>query len=99
MSDIRLLFQKTANFDKFLEQATCLIRGRKGMGKTTLYLSLLQQESEVRKLAYSRLDNVTLLSGHGSYNNSRPSRDGFQYINQELLEKKVPGKQFGELIC
>ncbi|MFM2377484.1 MAG: hypothetical protein RLZZ143_60 [Cyanobacteriota bacterium] len=87
-SDISLLFQKTANFDKFLDQATCLIRGRKGTGKTALYLLLLRQESEARKLAYSRLDNVTLLSGHGSYNNSRPSRDEFQYINQELLEKQ-----------
>jgi len=88
MSDISLLFQKTANFDKFLDQTTCLIRGRKGTGKTALYLLLLRQESEVRKLAYSRLDNVTLLSGHGSYNNSRPSRNELQYINQELLQKQ-----------
>ncbi|MFM6517541.1 MAG: ParA family protein, partial [Microcystis panniformis] len=74
--------------DKFLDQATCLIRGRKGTGKTALYLLLLRQESEARKLAYSRLDHVTLLSGHGSYNNSRPSRDEFKIINQELREKQ-----------
>jgi hypothetical protein len=88
MSDISLLFQKTANFDKFFDQTTCLIRGRKGTGKTALCLLLLQQESEARKLSHSRLDNVTLLSGHGSYNNSRPSPDELQYINQELLQKQ-----------
>jgi cellulose biosynthesis protein BcsQ len=34
------LFQKTANFDNFLDPATCLIKGRKGTGKTALYLLL-----------------------------------------------------------
>ncbi|MEY3329461.1 MAG: ParA family protein, partial [Planktothrix agardhii] len=39
--NLDLLFQKTANFDKFLDETTCLIRGRKGTGKTALYLLLL----------------------------------------------------------
>ncbi len=81
------LFQKTANFDKFLDEGTCLIKGRKGTGKTALYLLLLKSQSVAKKLARGRLDNVYFLSGHGSFNPSRPTRDEFRDINQKLLEK------------
>ncbi|MGL4375265.1 MAG: ParA family protein, partial [Microcoleaceae cyanobacterium] len=71
--DLNLLFQKTANFDKFLDETTCLIRGRKGTGKTALYLLLLKHEDKAKQLARGRLDSVTCLSGHGTFQKSRPS--------------------------
>ncbi|CAD0227430.1 conserved hypothetical protein [Planktothrix agardhii] len=86
--NLDLLFQKTANFDKFLDETTCLIRGRKGTGKTALYLLLLKHESNAKQLARGRLDSVTFLSGHGGFTNSRPSRDEFRYINQKLEENQ-----------
>jgi cellulose biosynthesis protein BcsQ len=86
--NLDLLFQKTANFDKFLDETTCLIRGRKGTGKTALYLLLLRHESNAKQLARGRLDSVTFLSGHGGFTNSRPSRDEFRYINQKLEENQ-----------
>jgi MinD-like ATPase involved in chromosome partitioning or flagellar assembly len=92
--NLDLLFQKTANFDKFLDETTCLIRGRKGTGKTALYLLLLQRELDAKKLAHGRLDAVILLSGHGSYQKSRPSRDEFQFINRELQQKQGSWEAF-----
>lgn len=86
--DLNLLFQKTANFDKFLDETTCLIRGLKGTGKTALYLLLLKHESKAKILARGRLDSITCLSGHGTFQNSRPSRDEFRYINQKLEENQ-----------
>src|SRR6266516_4604152 len=35
------LFQRTADFDRFLNDTTCLIRGKKGTGKSALYWLLL----------------------------------------------------------
>jgi len=78
------IFQKTSNFDKFLDETTCLIKGRKGTGKTALYLLLLKHQSIARQLAHSRLDDIAFFSGHGSFHNSRPSRDEFHIINQRL---------------
>ncbi len=84
--DLNLLFQKTANFEKFLDETTCLIRGRKGTGKTALYLLLLKHESKAKKLARGRLDSVTFISGHGGFENSRPTRNEFQIINKSLTD-------------
>lgn len=78
------LFQKTANFEKFLDATTCLIKGRKGTGKTALYLLLLKHEDIARKLANGRLEKVILFSGHGGFENVRPSREEFQIINRSL---------------
>ena len=88
------LFQKTANFDKFLDEGTCLIKGRKGTGKTALYLLLLRFQSIAKKLARGRLDHVRFLSGHGSFHSSRPSRNEFQIINQRLQEKNGSWESF-----
>nr|WP_245894269.1 AAA family ATPase [Chamaesiphon polymorphus] len=82
------LFQKTANFDRFLEPSTCLIKGRKGTGKTALYLLLLKHSTIAHKLANRRLDNVTFLSGHGAFDRSRPSRTEFEIVHQSLIEDK-----------
>ncbi len=92
--DLNLLFQKTANFDKFLDETTCLIRGRKGTGKTALYFLLLKHESKAKKLANGRLDSVAFLSGHGGFQESRPSRNEFEEIDKKLKQKKVTWEPF-----
>jgi MinD-like ATPase involved in chromosome partitioning or flagellar assembly len=79
------LFQKTANFGKFLDPSTCLIKGRKGTGKTALYLLLLKHSIIAHRLASGKLDNVTFLSGHGAFDQSRPSRTEFEIVHQSLL--------------
>lgn len=79
-----LLFQRTNDFEKFLDHATCLIRGRKGTGKTALYWFFLKYKSDAQKLARGRLDNTVFLSAHGRYQESRPTRDEFQIIHQHL---------------
>lgn len=80
------LFQKNANFEKFLDETTCLIKGRKGTGKTALYLLLLKYQPVAKKLAHGRLDNVVFFSGHGGYHETRPSRTEFKIINDRLKE-------------
>jgi cellulose biosynthesis protein BcsQ len=82
------LFQRTDNFGKFLDPSTCLIKGRKGTGKTALYLLLLKHSNIAHKLANGRLDNITFLSGHGSFDPSRPSRTEFEVVYQSLVESK-----------
>ncbi|EDZ96256.1 conserved hypothetical protein [Limnospira maxima CS-328] len=86
-SNLIELFQRTANFDKFLDETTCLIRGRKGTGKTALYLLLLKHESKAKQLARGRLDAVSFLSGHGGFENSRPTRNEFQIIHNNLTDR------------
>jgi cellulose biosynthesis protein BcsQ len=88
------LFQKTANFEKFLDETTCLIKGRKGTGKTALYLLLLKHQSVAQQLAHGRLNNVIFFSGHGSFHETRPSRNEFQIINQNLEENKGSWEAF-----
>ena len=85
--DLSLLFQRTTDFERFLDDTTCLIRGRKGTGKTALYWLFLQHKSVAQKLAHGRLDNTVFLSAHGRFKESRPSRDEFQIIHQTLQQK------------
>lgn len=85
--DFTLLFQRTNDFDKFLDHATCLIRGRKGTGKTALYWLFLKYKSDAQKLARGRLDNTVFLSAHGRYQESRPTRGQFQFIHENLQQK------------
>jgi MinD-like ATPase involved in chromosome partitioning or flagellar assembly len=80
---LRDLFQRTADFDRFLEANTCLIRGRKGTGKSALYELLLKHRDVARELANKRLDNVTCFSGHGGFR-IRPTSDEFQFIHQQI---------------
>lgn len=83
----KLLFQRTNDFEKFLDHATCLIRGRKGTGKTALYWLFLQYKSDAQKLARGRLDNTVFLSAHGRYQESRPTRGQFQFIHENLQQQ------------
>ena len=80
------LFQRTANFERFLDQTSCLIRGRKGTGKTQLYWLFLKHQEVARQLARSRLENINFFSGHGRAQNSRPTRIDFETIHQSLEE-------------
>jgi cellulose biosynthesis protein BcsQ/stress-induced morphogen len=82
--DLSLLFQRTTDFERFLDDTTCLIRGRKGTGKTALYWLFLKHNNHAHKLAHGRLDNTLCFSGHGRFQESRPSRTEFQIIHQHL---------------
>jgi MinD-like ATPase involved in chromosome partitioning or flagellar assembly len=92
--DLSLLFQRTTDFERFLDDTTCLIRGRKGTGKTALYLLFLQHKNVAQNLAHGRLDNIVFLSAHGRFKKSRPSRDEFQIIHQTLQEKSGTWEAF-----
>ncbi len=89
-----LLFQKTTDFERFLDNTTCLVRGRKGTGKTALYWLLLKHFSVAKKLSRGRLDNIKCFSGHGRYQESRPSRDEFQAIHDALKEQQGSWEAF-----
>ena len=84
--DLNLLFQRTTDFERFIDDTTCLIRGRKGTGKTALYWLFLKHKSVAQKLAHGRLDKTVFLSAHGRFQESRPSRDEFQFIHENLLQ-------------
>lgn len=92
--DLSLLFQRTTDFERFLEDTTCLIRGRKGTGKTALYWLLLNHNGAAKKLARGRLDQTVFLSGHGRFHDSRPSRDEFQIIHQGLQREEGSWEAF-----
>jgi cellulose biosynthesis protein BcsQ len=92
--DLSLLFQRTTDFERFLDDTTCLIRGRKGTGKTALYWLFLQHKSVAQKLAHGRLDNTIFLSAHGRFQESRPSRDEFQIIHQNLQQNSGTWEAF-----
>jgi len=92
--DLSLLFQKTTDFERFLDVTTCLIRGRKGTGKTALYWLFLKHKNVAQKLARGRLDNTVFLSAHGTFQETRPSRDEFQIIHQNLQQKSGTWEAF-----
>ncbi|NES17560.1 MAG: AAA family ATPase [Symploca sp. SIO3E6] len=92
--DLSLVFQQTTDFVKFLDDTTCLIRGRKGTGKTALYWLLLKHSNTAKKLARGRLDQAKFLSGHGRFYDSRPSRDDFQIIHTGLQRENGSWEAF-----
>ena len=92
--DLSLLFQRTTDFEKFLDDTNCLVRGRKGTGKTALYWLLLKHNIVAQQLAHGRLDSTICLSGHGRFHESRPSRDEFQVIHRGLQENNGSWEAF-----
>jgi cellulose biosynthesis protein BcsQ len=92
--DLSLLFQRTTDFERFLDETNCLIRGRKGTGKTALYWLFLKHENVAKKLGRGRLDNTVFLSAHGRFQESRPSRDEFQSIHQALQQNSGSWEAF-----
>ncbi|OKP81517.1 hypothetical protein A3844_26060 [Paenibacillus helianthi] len=92
-TSVKALFQKTADFERFLDQATILIKGKKGTGKTQLYWTAINHLEIMRELAQSRLDRVIPISGHGPAS-GHPLRDDFNYINEELFQSKSSWESF-----
>lgn len=92
--DLSLLFQRTTDFENFLDETTCLIRGRKGTGKTAMYWLFLKHENVAKKLGHGRLNNTVSLSAHGRFQESRPSRDEFQSVHQALQQNSGSWEAF-----
>ncbi len=87
------VFQRTADFDRFLDGTTCLICGKKGTGKTELYKLLLKYSEEARRLSRKRLDSVTCISGHGSFR-KHPDKDEFQQIGRSIVHAGTSWEAF-----
>ncbi|WP_293131900.1 P-loop ATPase, Sll1717 family [Okeania sp. SIO3I5] len=92
--NLGLLFQRTADFEKFLDDTTCLIRGKKGTGKTALYWLFLKHQELAQMLAPGRLDNTLFLSGHGRFRKDSPGSDEFQIIHQNLQQNNGTWEAF-----
>lgn len=78
------IFQKTADFERCLDDQVWIIRGRKGTGKSTLYTLFTQHKENAKKRSRGRLDNISVLSGHGISNKFRPTTDEFSTIQKKL---------------
>jgi hypothetical protein len=89
-----MLFQKTADFDRCLEDTVWVIRGRKGTGKSTLYTLFTQHSANAKKRSRGRLDNIDILSGHGLSNPFRPTTTIFSDIQKELSHKNADWLSF-----
>lgn len=82
-NDLSKVFQKTSDFDKFVDENTTVIHGQKGTGKTALYWMLLQHFEQSKRLSKGRLDKVIPVSGHGHFS-ARPGKEEFRYFYQKL---------------
>ncbi len=79
-------FQKTSDFDKFLDDARWVVRGRKGTGKSTLFHLFVEHPDNAIKRAKGKLEHITILPGHGPTPgaNFRPTTDVFGTFQREL---------------
>jgi MinD-like ATPase involved in chromosome partitioning or flagellar assembly len=79
-------FQKTADFDKFLDDARWVVRGRKGTGKSALFHLFVEHTDNAIKRARGKLAHIFILPGHGPAAGSafRPTTDEFGMIQREL---------------
>jgi MinD-like ATPase involved in chromosome partitioning or flagellar assembly len=87
-SDFDAFFQKTSDFDKFLDDARWVVRGRKGTGKSTLFHLFVEHQDNAIKRARGKLEHIHILPGHGPAVGAafRPTTDEFGSI-QRALEK------------
>lgn len=83
-TDFDAIFQKTADFDRCLEDQVWVIRGRKGTGKSTLYTLFTQHRENAEKRSRGRLENVAIISGHGISNSFKPNADVFSDIQKKI---------------
>lgn len=87
------IFQKTIVFNRFLDETTCLIYGRKGTGKTALYELLLNHKEKFKELSGGRLSNFCFLRGHGHSSphsvEGRLTRADFQALDQRLQPQQT----------
>lgn len=79
-------FQKTSDFDKFLDDARWVVRGRKGTGKSTLFHLFVEHQENASKRARGKLEQVVILPGHGPAAGAqfRPTTDAFGEIHRGL---------------
>ena len=84
-NDLSKVFQRTSDFDKFIDETTVVIHGQKGTGKTALYWMLLKHFDQSRKMSRGRLDNIQSISAHGSFR-SRPGKEEFRYWANTISE-------------
>ncbi|WP_053367814.1 MinD/ParA family ATP-binding protein [Bacillus sp. FJAT-27245] len=85
-NDLSKVFQKTSDFDKFVDENTAVVHGQKGTGKTALYWMLLKHFEQSKRLSKGRLENVIAVSGHGHYS-ARPGKEEFRYIHHKMKDK------------
>lgn len=83
-ADFEAFFQKTVDFDKLLDDARWVVRGRKGTGKSTLYYLFTQHKENAAKRAGGKLVGINVLSGHGPAETFRPTTDIFQDFQRAL---------------
>lgn len=81
-----LFFQKTSDFDKFLDDARWVVRGRKGTGKSTLFHLFVEHHENAIKRARGKLEGIDVLAGHGPAPGAafRPTTDIFGTIAKGL---------------
>ncbi|HZH75159.1 MAG TPA: hypothetical protein VEY88_03940, partial [Archangium sp.] len=86
--DFELFFQKTSDFDKFLDDARWVVRGRKGTGKSTLFHLFVEHQENAAKRARGKLDGVDILPGHGPVPGAhfRPTTDVFESLQRGLTK-------------
>lgn len=79
-------FQKTSDFEKFLDDARWVVRGRKGTGKSTLFHLFVEHPGNAIKRARGKLENIIILPGHGPTEGAkdRPTTDVFGTIQKEI---------------
>lgn len=84
--DFEQFFQKTLDFERFLDDARWVVRGRKGTGKSTLFHLFADHRENAEKRARGRLDGVDILPGHGPVAAAqfRPTTDVFGDIAKDL---------------
>lgn len=83
------IFQKTADFDRCLEDTVWVIRGRKGTGKSTLYTLFTKHRENAEKRSQGRLSNITITSGHGNSSDFRLSASLFESIQKAIEKERV----------
>lgn len=86
-ADFDAIFQKTADFERCLDDAVWVIRGRKGTGKSTLYTLFTQHVENAKKRSHGRLDKISILSAHGESDRFRPTADVFEKVQEKLNNK------------
>ncbi|WP_437926377.1 AAA family ATPase [Sorangium sp. So ce291] len=87
---LKKLFHRTSDFDKLLDGPTCLVRGRKGTGKSVLYGIFVKHQDMVKELASPRLDDkrYDFVSGHGEAS-PKPGPDEFGAWHRLVTERKL----------
>ena len=85
-SDFDQFFQKTQDFERFLDDARWVVRGRKGTGKSTLFHLFVDHRDNAARRARGRLDGIEILPGHGPVASAyfRPTTDVFGDIAKRL---------------